>query len=74
VPSVGTHALRHVRTFRPGGILVVGGADRIGAARYRARKRGEPVAKRKPGPKAQKITELRTEISGLQTRISEWRV
>jgi hypothetical protein len=54
--------------------FVGGGADRIGAARYRARKRGEPVAKRKPGPKAQKITEMRTDISGLQTRFSEWRV
>jgi hypothetical protein len=41
------------------------------AARYRARKRGEPVAKRKPGPKPKKITELRQEIRELEGRIQE---
>jgi hypothetical protein len=39
--------------------------------RYRARQRGEAVAKRKPGPKPKTVTQLRERIRDLEARIGE---
>lgn len=41
------------------------------AARYRARKRGEEVTKRKPGPAPKKATERQQEVRDLKARVGE---
>jgi hypothetical protein len=64
-------APRHLRVVRaaPPRPPKTRGAD--AAARYRARKRGEPVPKRKPGPKRKTNADLRLQIRDRDTRIKE---
>lgn len=41
------------------------------ARRYRARKRGEPVPKRKPGPKRTTVSDLRQQVRDLNARVED---